>query len=82
MKARIKTDAAGVRVIEVSIADMKLIIIIGGTSDEDAVGKIGPSAEARAWPNEAPLESKGNITPPGNLAAEANAIAENLAKPT
>ena len=82
MKARIKTDAASVRVIEVSSEAMKLIIIIGETNDEVAVGKIGPSAETRACPNEAPLDNKGNMTPPGNLAAEANAIAENLAKPT
>ena len=82
VKARIKADAAGVRVIEVSNEAMKLIIITGDTSDEVAAGMIGPSAETMAFPNEAPFDNNGKITPPGNLAAEANAIAENLAKPT
>ncbi len=41
VKASINTEPKGVRVIDVNIAHMKLMIIIGATNDEDAAEKNG-----------------------------------------
>ena len=82
VNAIINTVASGVRVTLVNVAAMKLITIMGGTNEDDAVGKIGRKAAIKACAKDAPFESSGNMTPPGNLPADANAMAINLANPT
>jgi hypothetical protein len=82
VNANINTVARGVRVMLVNVAAMKLMVMRGTTRD-DAVGGIhGRNADTNAWDSIAPFDSMGNITPPGNLPADANAMAANFAVPT
>ena len=83
VNAKISTVANGVRVILVKVAAIKLITINGATKEEVAEGSIGLRADTKACPNVAPLDNKGNMTPPGSPAAPlASAIAKNFAIPT
>eukprot|EP00579_Thalassiosira_antarctica_P025171 CAMPEP_0202013958 /NCGR_PEP_ID=MMETSP0905-20130828/27716_1 /ASSEMBLY_ACC=CAM_ASM_000554 /TAXON_ID=420261 /ORGANISM="Thalassiosira antarctica, Strain CCMP982" /LENGTH=133 /DNA_ID=CAMNT_0048573681 /DNA_START=12 /DNA_END=412 /DNA_ORIENTATION=- len=82
LNAKINTVANGVRVILVNNAAIKLITIRGGTNEDEAKGITGPRADINACDKDAPLESKGNMTPPGNPPAEAKTMAMNFAKPT
>mmetsp|Transcript_25153 Transcript_25153/g.54212 ORF Transcript_25153/g.54212 Transcript_25153/m.54212 type:complete len:97 (+) Transcript_25153:1007-1297(+) len=82
VNAKINTVASGVRVILVNIDAIKLITIKGETKEDEAEGIIGRRADINAWANDAPFDSKGNITPPGKRPADANAMAMNLATPT
>lgn len=66
----------------VNVAAIKLIVIKGTTKDDVVEGISGRRADMNAWDNIAPFESRGNMTPPGNLPADANAMAMNLAIPT
>ena len=79
--AKINTVASGVRVMLVNVAAMRLITIKGDTNEEEAAGINGCKADTKPCANDAPFESKGNMTPPGNFPADANAIAKNLAIP-
>ena len=78
--ARINTVASGVLVILVNVAAIKLITINGATKEEVGMNEL--KADVNACPNDAPFDSNGKITPPGNLPAEAKAIAKNFANPT
>mmetsp|Transcript_36314 Transcript_36314/g.87636 ORF Transcript_36314/g.87636 Transcript_36314/m.87636 type:complete len:87 (-) Transcript_36314:1615-1875(-) len=82
VSAIISTVASGVRVILVSVAAIKLITIKGATKEDEAEGNSGCRAVINAFAKDAPFESKGNMTPPGNFPADANAMAKNFAMPT
>ena len=82
VKAKIRTVASGVLVMLVKVADIKLITIRVGTNEDDAIGNTGRNADTNACAKGAAFASRGNMTPPGNPPAEANAMAMNLATPT
>ena len=82
VNASISTVASGVRVMLVNVAAMKLMVIRGTTRDDAFGGIHGRKADTNAWESIAPFERRGNMTPPGNLPADANAMAANLAAPT
>jgi hypothetical protein len=79
--ASIRHVANGVRVIDVNVAAMELITIIGPANECCKPGKTLLSPCNKECETPAPFDSNGKITPPGNLAADANAIAKNFAVP-
>ena len=82
LKANINTVASGVRVILVNTDAIKLITTKEETNDDEAAGSIGRRDNINACANDAPFESKGKMTPPGNLPADASTMSMNLATPT
>lgn len=73
--ARMRTVASGVRVMLVSVADMRLMTTRGGTSEDAAVGSKGRAAARTACARDAPLDRRGKLRGGGGGGGSAFGVA-------